>query len=230
MNSLRIAEIYQSLQGEGEHTGTPSVFVRTTGCNLRCSFCDTPFTSWNPEGEQRSVEDIVRQVAAFSCDHVVLTGGEPLLQPGVVPLTEALRSGGHYLTIETAGTIYRPVQADLMSISPKRANSTPQNAPEGWTLRHESDRDQPEVIRRMLREFPYQLKFVIDGAEDIPDVAAWLARFPEADSQRVWLMPQAVTREALREKSAWLEPAALAAGYRFTSRWHVAEFDNIRGR
>ena len=73
---MRIAELYSSIQGEGQFAGTPSVFVRTTECNLRCWFCDTPFTSWKPEGPQVSVDDLFRQVRAFEIEHVVLTGGE----------------------------------------------------------------------------------------------------------------------------------------------------------
>src|SRR5881394_3201980 len=122
---MRIAEIYASLQGEGLLTGTPSVFVRTTGCNLRCWFCDTPYTSWQPEGEQRSWESVRDEVLTRDVEHVVITGGEPMLQRDVVPLSRALAEQGRLITIETAGTIYRPVAAHLMSISPKLANSSP---------------------------------------------------------------------------------------------------------
>ena len=132
---MRIAEVYASIQGEGQFAGTPSVFVRTTGCNLRCWFCDTPFTSWNPEGPFVSVADLFQQVAAFDIEHVVLTGGEPLLQPDSVPLCEQLLAAGHFVTIETAGTVYRPALASLMSISPKLANSSPSRADSADAIR-----------------------------------------------------------------------------------------------
>ena len=69
----------------------PSVFVRTTGCNLRCWFCDTPFASWTPEGEDMSVDEILANVAQLDCRHVVVTGGEPMLFAELIPLTAALR-------------------------------------------------------------------------------------------------------------------------------------------
>ena len=127
--NVRIAEIFESVQGEGEFAGTPSVFVRTTGCNLRCWFCDTPYTSIRPEGFIRDWREVVRDVLRYDSRHVVLTGGEPLLQADLVPLAKALRSEGRIVTIETAGTVFRDVEADLMSISPKLASSTPPALP-----------------------------------------------------------------------------------------------------
>jgi len=113
-----ISEIFHSLQGEGSLIGVPSVFVRTSGCNLRCSWCDTPYTSWQPEGEQLSLEQILEQVAGYAARHAVVTGGEPMIAPEIVPLTERLRARGLHVTIETAGTVFAPVACDLMSISP----------------------------------------------------------------------------------------------------------------
>ena len=164
---VRIAEIYSSLQGEGRLTGTPSALVRASGCNLRCWFCDTPFTSWRPEGEDRDVAEIVAEVERLKCAggpwvrllngadatlrHVILTGGEPMLFAELIPLTAQLHERGWHLTIETSGTLYLPVGCDLMSISPKLASSTPVRAG-AWTERHERDRHEPDVIRRLLDE------------------------------------------------------------------------------
>ncbi len=91
---MKIAEIYRSRQGEGRLSGTPSVFVRTSGCNLRCWFCDTPFTSWTPEGDDLSVDEVMSQVNEWDCRHVVLTGGEPMLWSELIPLAEQLREQG----------------------------------------------------------------------------------------------------------------------------------------
>src|SRR5262245_59949869 len=101
--SMRIAELYKSIQGEGKLTGTESVFVRVSGCNLRCWFCDTPYTSWAPEGDDLSLDEIARQVAGWQCRHVVVTGGEPMLFSELIPLTRMLSEAGCHLTIETAG-------------------------------------------------------------------------------------------------------------------------------
>src|SRR5271154_4419120 len=103
---MRTAEIYRSVQGEGFLTGEPSVFVRASGCNLRCWFCDTPFASWQPEGDDLGVEEIFDQVSLLAADHVVLTGGEPMLFAELIPLAEMLRAAGKHITIETAGTLY----------------------------------------------------------------------------------------------------------------------------
>ena len=78
---MLISEIFHSLQGEGELAGVPSVFVRTAGCNLRCTWCDTPYSSWSPEGTQMGVAEIVAEVSRHPARHVVLTGGEPMLAP-----------------------------------------------------------------------------------------------------------------------------------------------------
>ncbi|HXU50202.1 MAG TPA: 7-carboxy-7-deazaguanine synthase QueE, partial [Candidatus Binatia bacterium] len=119
---MKISEIFYSVQGEGMLTGVPSVFVRTSGCNLRCTWCDTPYTSWQPEGEERTIDSIVREVNGYNAAHVVITGGEPMIAPAIAELTQALTQ---HITIETAGTVFVDVRCDLMSISPKLANSTP---------------------------------------------------------------------------------------------------------
>ena len=225
---MRIAELFHSIQGEGEFAGTPTVFVRTTGCNLRCWFCDTPYTSWKPEGVQRTWQDVLDEVLRFDCEHVDLTGGEPFLQPDVVPLTAALKRAGCFVTIETAGTVSRPVTADLLSISPKLANSTPSSGM--WADRHERLRDNAEVVTQLCNDYRHQLKFVIDNPGDVDDVERWLARFPTIARENVWLMPQAVTAEALTEKTEWLSELAASHGYRLSPRLHVELYGNARGK
>jgi 7-carboxy-7-deazaguanine synthase len=226
--AVRIAEIFHSIQGEGRFAGTPSVFVRATGCNLRCWFCDTPYTSWQPEGSHRAVGEILREIRQFDCPHVVLTGGEPLLQPGIVPLSECLRSEGFIVTVETAGTVYRPVAAHLMSVSPKLSHSGPRDAGR-WANRHERDRDRPDVLRRLLGEYDTQLKYVIDTPADLEELTGVLAGYPEVRSEQVWLMPQGVTEKDLALREAWLVPAAERLGYRYCPRRHIELFGNVRG-
>lgn len=225
---MRIAEVFSSIQGEGLWTGTPSLFVRTTGCNLRCWFCDTPFTSWEPEGTHRTWQDLCDEILRQDVEHVVLTGGEPLLQPGLVPLSHALHAAGRYVTIETAGTIARPVHADLMSISPKLSNSRPLIAGR-WRERHERDRQKRPPLQELLSRYPCQLKFVIDTPEDLEEVRAFLSSLPEVSADTVWLMPQGVTAEELAARTLWLAPAADALGYRLSPRRHIELFGHRRG-
>jgi 7-carboxy-7-deazaguanine synthase len=227
---MRIAEFYKSNQGEGSLTGTESVFLRTSGCNLRCWFCDTPYTSWDPEGEDLDVATLLQQVEAYACRHVVITGGEPMLHAELIPLCAGLRRAGHHITIETAGTLHLPVACDLMSISPKLANSTPAHERAGaWRERHERARHRPDVVRRLVTEYPYQLKFVIDMPADCGEVVRYLADFPEISRNHVWLMPQGTEVKALARIEAWLRPWCEAEGLHFCPRRHIEWYGFARG-
>ncbi len=225
---MRIAEVFHSIQGEGQFTGTPSVFVRTTGCNLRCWFCDTDYTSWKPEGVQRDWSDVFDEVRGYDCEHVVVTGGEPFLQPDVVPLTRALTDAGHFITIETAGTFYRPVRANLMSISPKLSNSTPDDPV--WASRHDARRDAVDVMQRLLSDYSYQMKFVVDRPVDLAEIDDYLSDYPNITAGNVWLMPQARTPAELREKQDWLEKEATDRGFSLSPRLHIERWGNARGK
>ena len=226
---MKISEIFYSIQGEGMLAGVPSVFVRTSGCNLRCSWCDTPYTSWAPEGASRNVAEIVAEVRRYPARHVVVTGGEPMIQPEIVELTEALRDAGLHITIETAGTAHAPVSCDLMSVSPKLANSTPRDRDEGrWAAMHERLRHQPDVLRQLMRKYSYQLKFVIAAPADMEEVELLLDQI-DADRSRVALMPEAVDAATLAERGRWLAEICKERGYRFSPRLHVMLWGNRRG-
>ena len=222
-----ISEIYESFQGEGPFAETPSLFIRTSGCNLRCSFCDTPYTSWNPEGEQILLDKLAERIRASIVPHVVLTGGEPMLAPQLTELSDVCRQAGKVITIETAGTVDRSVECDLMAISPKMHNSTPDD--QVWSVRHEETRHQPAVIRSLCKRYDSILKFVIDRMADVDEVAAYLEEFPEIPPEKVWLMPQARTQEELAERNDWVHAAAISRGFQFSSRLHIERFGSIRG-
>lgn len=227
---MRIAEIYSSIQGEGLLTGTPSVFVRLSGCNLRCGFCDTPYASWQPEGDDLSVDDVVARVEVEDCRHAVLTGGEPMLFAELIPLCDRLRHNGLHITIETAGTLFLPLACDLMSISPKLSNSTPSaDAAGAWRQRHERSRFVPEVIRQLVGQFPYQLKFVIDRPADCEEVQEYLAMFPVIVRDRVLLMPQGVEQDRLDAIGSWLAPYCRQHGFHFCPRKQIEWFGLVRG-
>jgi 7-carboxy-7-deazaguanine synthase len=227
---MRVAEIYRSLQGEGLLTGTPSAFVRTSGCNLRCRFCDTPYASWQPEGDDLSVDEILEQLAAIETEHVVLTGGEPMLFAELIPLCSGLQALGRHITIETAGTLYLPVECDLMSISPKLSNSTPPFETAGaWTQRHEMARQAPGVVSRLVGHYEYQVKFVIDTPTDCQEVESFLAVFPQIDRARVLLMPQGTEAGTLACMAEWLEPYCHQSGLQFCPRRHIEWFGLVRG-
>ena len=230
IDSLKIAEIFHSIQGEGKLAGVPSVFIRTSGCNLRCVWCDSPYTSWKPEGENVSIDQILRQAASYECKHVVLTGGEPLIAAGVEELTRRVRSEGLHLTIETAATIWREVECDLASISPKLSNSTPWEREAGrYAKSHERDRINLDTIRRFMQFDDYQLKFVVDQPGDLGEIDALLSQLGRVDSSNVLLMPQGITNEELASRSAWLAEICKERSFRFCPRLHIALYGNKRG-
>ncbi|MDA0859127.1 MAG: 7-carboxy-7-deazaguanine synthase QueE, partial [Verrucomicrobia bacterium] len=162
---MRIAEIFHSIQGEGLLAGVPSIFIRTSGCNLRCDWCDTSYASWKPEGPEMSIQEILKKTSPWDCHHIVLTGGEPMIAPDLPELATALKKQKKHITIETAGTILpHGIPCDLASLSPKLTNSTPSAERDpAWAKKHEANRLQPEVISDWIRNYNFQLKFVVSS-------------------------------------------------------------------
>src|SRR5579864_1800983 len=209
--ALKIAELFYSVQGEGSLVGVPSFFIRTSGCNLRCAWCDTPYTSWNPEGADITLDQIVDEVKVHPARHVVVIGGEPMIAPEIIPLTERLRGLGLHITIETAGTVFEPVTCDLMSISPKLANSTPlsgrisgpgdSQVAQRWAAQHDRLRINRRVLEDLMARYQYQLKIVIEKTADLEEVRELVSSL-RADPQRVVLMPEGTDRDLLRERGA----------------------------
>ncbi|MFC4246521.1 7-carboxy-7-deazaguanine synthase QueE [Natribaculum luteum] len=248
-DALPINELFTSLQGEGKLAGVPSVFVRTSGCNLRCWFCDSYHTSWEPTHAWMDLESILAEVESSDATHVVVTGGEPLLHETVVDLLSALDDRGYHVTVETNGTIYRDAPIDLASISPKLESSTPtperdprseisedspngRRRPEGavnrgeWADRHERDRIDLETLARLVESFDFQLKFVVTDADDVPEIVDLLERLRAVASEPirdedVLLMPEGATRERLAETRSRVADLALEYGFRYTPRLHV---------
>jgi len=222
---LKIAELFYSLQGEGALVGVPSVFIRASGCNLRCAWCDTPYTSWQPEGVEMELDRILDEVKAHPARHAVVTGGEPMIAPEIVPLTERLGALGLHVTVETAGTVFQPVFCDLMSISPKLANSVPDGR---WAAQHDRVRIQQDVLCELMSRYAYQLKFVVERPQDLDEIRGLIERL-RAARDRVILMPEGVEAERLHERSLWLAEICKDEGFRFSPRLHVDLWGNRRG-
>ncbi len=229
-DGLRISETFTSRQGEGRLTGVESFFVRTSGCNLRCWFCDTPYASWRPEGQRFSVASIVAQVQQSGVRHVVLTGGEPMLPDAIVPLCHELHDAGVHITIETAGTIDRDLPCDLMSISPKLSASTPAATDHPrWAELHQQRRMPMDVMRRLIdRAEETQVKFVIDSASEYDECLSVVEalRLRPAD---VWIMPQGVTVEAMDAAAEWLRPWCQSHEFQYCDRMQIRWYGNRRG-
>jgi len=227
MSSMFIAETFTSLQGEGILVGVPSFFIRTSGCNLRCRWCDTPYTSWLPEGERRSVADLLAEATGSGVRHVVVTGGEPLLQREIGVLTRGLRAAGLHVTVETAGTVDPPFECDLLSLSPKTANSDPQGA---WLDRHRRLRTDPEPVRRLVRRFPdHQLKFVVTDGDDLPEILGLVENIGGIEASRVLLMAEGRSAAEVAEKATMIAVLCSDHGFRYTPRLHLDLFGGGRG-
>lgn len=227
---MKINEIFHSIQGEGMLAGVPSVFVRTSGCNLRCVWCDTPYASWQPEGDDMTVDQVLTEVASYTCAHVVVTGGEPMIAQDIGALTQRLHNTGYHITIETAGTVWQDIVCDLASVSPKLTNSTPHDREGGRHAdRHELARLDLDVIRRFMRLCEYQLKFVVERAEDLVEIESLIAKVGGVDSQCVLLMPQGVTIDEIGAKAKWLIDLCKEKGYRYCPRLQIELFGHTRG-
>lgn len=240
-DSLPVNELFYSLQGEGILAGVPSVFIRTSGCNLRCWFCDSYHTSWEPTGSWFSIEDIIEEVLAYeNARHVVMTGGEPMVHEACVPLIRNLSDHGLHVTVETNGTIYREAPIDLASISPKLESSTPTEelAPNGdgeWAERHERDRIDVDVLADLVDTYESQLKFVVTERADLEEIEEVVGRIraqasssiPDTD---VLLMPEGTTREELNARRKEVASLATGLGFRYTPRIHVDLWDDAPGK
>jgi 7-carboxy-7-deazaguanine synthase len=228
---MRLAEVFYSIQGEGKLMGVPSVFVRVSGCNLRCVWCDTPYASWEPEGGEETVEAIVERVAGFGGRHVVVTGGEPMIIGELPGLCDRLKERGYHITIETAGTVYLPAKADLMSISPKLSNSTPKLRENGrFAAAHEKNRLNVAVVQKLMESgAEFQLKFVVCEPGDMGEIRELLGKLKGWQPSDVLLMPEGVDRETLDSRAGWIGEVCKEDGFRFCPRLHLMLYGNRRG-
>ena len=157
----------------------------------------------------------------------IACGGEPMIAPEIVPLTRELSARGLHITVETAGTVFAPVACDLMSISPKLSNSTPDDPK--WGPVHERTRRRRDVLRQLMAAYPdYQLKFVVTGEADLPEILACV-QDTGALTERVILMPEGRSPEAIRGRAQWLVPLCLEHGFRYSPRVHVDIWGDKRG-
>jgi 7-carboxy-7-deazaguanine synthase len=231
---MRVTEIFHSLQGEGMLAGVPSVFIRLAGCPLRCRWCDTAYAWDYSAGTECELADIVAEVQRFSCRHVVVTGGEPLVGPDLtarrdlVELTGRLKALGRHITIETAGVFFvADLACDLMSISPKLDNATPVSLV--FAGEHERLRCDGAATKALLEAYPYQLKFVVQSRGDVPEIRELLERLGPVEVDRVLLMPEARSREEMHQRGPMVAELCLETGFRFGPRLQTSLWDNRRG-
>ncbi len=239
-------EIFRSIQGEGRHCGRLRTFIRLSGCNLHCVWCDTPYT-WNWTGTEfhhvrdapgaphkfareaetarLSVDETAALVRALPSEGVVITGGEPLMQrAALVPLIDALKRDDPNLLIEieTNGTIAPPQdlaeRVDLFMVSPKLAHAG--NDPDVAL--------KPDALRAFAGLESAWFKFVVRTAPDV-ESAAELARAYGVPARRVYIMPEGTDAAALAQRSRELADAITAHGFHFSPRLHIELFGDTRG-
>jgi 7-carboxy-7-deazaguanine synthase len=225
---MRVSEIFYSLQGEGFLAGVPSVFIRLSGCVLRCRWCDTKYVWDENSGIEKSVREIIAEVNRWPCEHIVITGGEPMLNPQLPQLVHELKKSPNHITIETAGIAYVPdLECDLMSISPKLSNSVPKD--EKIRQIHEDSRLDLTMLGELIEHYDYQLKFVVENETDLLEIEEILKRLKKVDTEKVMLMPQASTREELLEKSPMVTELCKRTGFAFSQRLQVLLWNNKKG-
>jgi 7-carboxy-7-deazaguanine synthase len=202
--------------------------VRLAGCPLRCRWCDTKYAWAETAGTEYSIAEIVQAVQQWPCKFIVITGGEPMINSDLPELVQVLKAAGKHITIETAGIAFVPdMSCDLMSISPKLSNSTPDDAE--LAAVHEDSRLDIAVLRKLTDEYSYQLKFVVDSEGDLPEIQQTIERIGSVDSEKVMLMPQAATRDELLVKSPIVAELCKRTGFTFCQRLQVLLWDNKRG-
>lgn len=221
-------ELFYSLQGEGQLAGVPSVFVRLAGCPLHCRWCDTKYAWDASAGTETSPEQIIDRVGEFPTRYVVLTGGEPIIHKDLTKLACLLHRDGYHVTIETAGLkCPEDLVCDLMSISPKLANSL---ADPITAEKTDWARLNLDCLQRLIESYSYQLKFVVDQPQDLDEVAECLQQLNNVDPYKVYLMPQATSLDEYLEKSRWLAEYCLQSGFSLSPRLQVVLWENRRGK
>ena len=230
-----VNEIFHSIQGEGLLAGTPSVFIRLAGCPVGCEWCDTKYAWDANDGEELPIPGIVNKIDQWPCRYVVITGGEPMMNPQLPDLAKAIKERNKHITIETSGIKFvTGLACDLMSVSPKLSNSGTKKGPDPFSS-----------VRQLIRRYPYQLKFVVDSPDDLPEIQQAVEQIGGANirnefetsedaakmaATRVMLMPQAKTRDELIAKSPMVAQMCREAGYVFCQRLHILLYDGARGK
>ena len=218
------------MQGEGVHSGTPSVFLRTYRCNLSCTWCDSKYT-WLDQDKARSGVDytpmpasaVIDKITSYGCKHLVLTGGEPLLHQRVLaPILAGLKGSGFFIEVETNGTIAPSAEleasVDCFNVSPKISNS----------LVEEGVRIRPDSLKAFVRSRKAWFKFVVCDQKDLAEIEGVVSKFG-LPRDRVILMPEGIDTATLLARGRWLVDVCKEKGVRFSLRLHILLFGNKRG-
>ena len=234
---INISELFVSIQGEGKYLGHPSIFIRTSGCNLKCRWgqtkCDTPYTSWDPESNPVTIKRIIDNVKNLSqkypeINELILTGGEPMIQKNIHLLIDEIKMLNYFITLETNGTSAKHLNLDFISISPKLKSSTPVES--NFEKMHEEKRYNKEALLFWLDNYDCQLKFVVNVPEDELEILNLLSDLNYNSPDTIYLMPQGIDSKQLKENSKLCVDICLGHGWNVSPRAHIDIFGNIRGK
>lgn len=212
---MRLTEIFKTIQCEGTLTGMVSVIVRLGGCNLQCKWCDERFSSRAKGGLEISINELLKKINKYNCKNIIITGGEPLIYKEIIELSNRLKDADYHVTIETNATIQKRINCDLISMSPKLSHSIPNNIPsEGY----ERKRINIEAIRYYIRNYDYQIKFVVGLEEDFNEIEAILLKIGDYDRSKILIMPLASSRRQLFAIQKNIVKLCVERNYRYGNR------------
>jgi len=225
---MKISEIFSSIQGEGIHAGKPSVFLRTALCNLKCVWCDTKYTwdwdnyDYSKEVHEIPIEKVIEKIKEFEPKHIVITGGEPLIQQNDIALLLSKLGDDYFVEVETDCTIIPDSvmleHVNHWNVSPKTSNS--ENSREA--------REIPQCYDFFVKLENSVFKFVIEKESDLVEIDELITKY-SIPKNKILLMPQASTKDELNLKKEEIEKIAMANGLLFSSRLQVERWGNQRG-
>ena len=229
MNIMQVNEIFKSIQGEGPNFGKPAIFLRTAQCNLKCTWCDTKYTwdwenyDFSKEVNEMTIGEIKESILGLGINHLVITGGEPLLQQDDLADLLSFLKPDFYVEIETNCTILpNKMLTDLVdqwNVSPKTENS-------GNPLELYEDSECYYFFANQENCF---FKYVVENETDIPEIKKFVAKYNIPET-RVQLMTQASTKEEVRSREKSISELAKQHNFAFSPRLHVAMWGSQRGK
>ena len=209
--NMQVSEIFYTIQGEGTNVGKPAVFLRLSGCHLRCTWCDTKYTWELNSGKKMSTAEVIKELKKFPCQHLIITGGEPLIQQSAI--TELVKKLPEYfIEIETSGSLpsFINQHVDQYNCSPKLSNS-----------------QNKKITLHPLPPEKTFYKFVVSEPKNVEEIKKFIKK-NKLPQDRVILMPEGIKKRELEQRTKWLVEICKKENLRFSPRLHINIWGNKR--